>query len=80
MCIRDRGYPDGLKGDEIPLPAKIIAIADTFDALTSNRPYRKAYTPDEAISIMIENKGTQFDPKLLDIFVSCFKKGKISIE
>ena len=75
-----KGYPDGLKGDEIPLPAKIIAIADTFDALTSNRPYRNAYTPDEAISIMIENKGTQFDPKLLDVFVSCFKKGKISIE
>lgn len=75
-----KGYPDGLKGDEIPLPAKIIAIADAFDALTSNRPYRNAYTPDEAISIMIENKGTQFDPKLLDVFVSCFKKGKISIK
>ena len=59
------------------LSAKIIAIADTFDALTSHRPYRSAFTPDEAISIMIENRGTQFDPELLDAFVSCFKKGGI---
>ena len=72
-----KGYPDKLKGDEIPLPAKIIAIADTFDALTSHRPYRSAFTPDEAISIMMENRGTQFDPELLDAFVSCFKKGGI---
>jgi HD-GYP domain-containing protein (c-di-GMP phosphodiesterase class II) len=72
-----KGYPNKLKGDEIPLPAKIIAIADTFDALTSHRPYRSAFTPDEAISIMIENKGTQFDPHLLEAFVSCFKEGKI---
>ena len=73
-----KGYPNKLKGDKIPLSAKIIAIADTFDALTSHRPYRNAYTPDEAISIMIENRGTQFDPKLLDAFVSCFKKGEIT--
>ncbi|MDD3628913.1 MAG: HD-GYP domain-containing protein, partial [Actinomycetota bacterium] len=72
-----KGYPNKLKGDEIPLPAKIIAIADTFDALTSHRPYRSAFTPDEAISIMMENRGTQFDPELLDAFISCFKKGGI---
>jgi putative nucleotidyltransferase with HDIG domain len=71
------GYPDNLKGEEIPLAGRIIAIADTFDALTTKRPYRKAFTVTQALSIMAENQGTQFDPHLLDIFLSCVKKGKI---
>ena len=72
-----QGYPDNLKGAEIPLAGRIVAIADTFDALTIKRPYRKAFTVTQALSIMAENKGTQFDPHLLDIFLSCVKKGKI---
>ncbi|MDD5497775.1 MAG: HD domain-containing protein [Atribacterota bacterium] len=72
-----KGYPDGLKGEEIPLAGRIIAIADTFDALTTKRPYRKAFTVTQALSLMAENQGTQFDPHLLDLFLSCVKKGKI---
>jgi len=72
-----KGYPDGLKGEEIPLAGRIIAIADTFDALTTKRPYRKAFTVTQALSIMAENQGTQFDPHLLDLFLREVKKGKI---
>ena len=62
------GYPHGLKGDEIPIEGRIAAIADVFDALTSNRVYRKAYSLGEALGIMREGRGTHFDPELLDVF------------
>lgn len=62
------GYPEGLRGEEIPLSARIVAIADTYDALTSDRCYRKAYTHEEAISIMSEEKH-RFDPSLWKIFI-----------
>lgn len=64
-----KGYPDGLTGEEIPLGARILAIADTFDAMTSERPYRGARRPHEALAEMETNAGTQFDPKLTVIFV-----------
>ncbi|RSK26129.1 HD-GYP domain-containing protein [Bacillus sp. HMF5848] len=67
-----KGYPECLTGTNIPINARIIALADTFDALTSNRPYRKAFSVDEAYSIILENMGTQFDPKLKDIFIDVF--------
>ena len=67
-----KGYPSGLKGDEIPLKSKIIALADTFDALTSNRPYRNAFTADKAYEIIVENMNTQFDPSFEDIFNAVF--------
>ena len=63
------GYPSGLKGEMIPLDARILAIADAFDAMTSNRPYRAAMTRKEAIKELQANAGIQFDPHLIDIFI-----------
>jgi len=71
------GYPDGLRGEEIPLGARILAIADTYDAMTSDRPYRPALSHEIAIEELKRCAGTQFDPKLVDVFVKIFeKKGK----
>lgn len=65
------GYPRGLAGDQIPLEGRIAAIADVFDALTSKRVYKPAYAPDQAIDIMLDGRGSRFDPALLDVFLSC---------
>lgn len=64
-----RGYPDNLKGEEIPLASRIILIADTFDAMTSTRIYRKAFPYEVAYNELIEFSGTQFDPKLVESFI-----------
>ncbi len=69
-----RGYPDSLKGEDIPLFSRIILIADTFDAMTSTRPYRKGLSYDVAFQELIEFSGTQFDPKLVEFFISALKK------
>lgn len=63
-----KGYPDGLKGMEIPLQARVIAVADTFDALTSNRPYRLGCTVEKALAIIRAAADTQFDPEVVDVF------------
>ena len=63
------GYPDQLKGDEIPLQARLMAIADVYDALISERPYKKAFSHEEALEIMVRNRGTQFDPAVMDLFL-----------
>jgi len=63
------GYPSGLKGDEIPIEARIVAIADVFDALYSDRPYRKAYSLERALEIMQEMTATHFDPELVKTFL-----------
>ena len=68
-----KGYPLGLKGDEIPLVASIISVADTFDAMTTNRPYRKGMPYETAVLEISKNKGTQFDEKVVDAFVEAFK-------
>ncbi len=65
-----RGYPQGLAGEDIPLSARIIAIADTYDAMTSTRPYRKALSHEIAISEIQKCAGSQFDPKLAEKFIS----------
>ena len=64
------GYPDGLAGDEIPLIARIFAVADVFDALASPRPYREAWTSEQAIRHIAEGAGTQFDPRVVEAFLA----------
>ncbi|MBI4559259.1 MAG: HD domain-containing protein [Candidatus Hydrogenedentes bacterium] len=72
-----RGYPYGLKGEDIPLEGRLLAVADTFDAMTSNRPYRKGLDPEIAIAEVIKGKGTQFDPVCADAMVECYRSGRI---
>jgi len=69
-----RGYPFGLKGEEIPITARIIAVADVYEALVSRRPYRKAYSKNKAIEIIKRERGKSFDPKIVDIFLKLIKK------
>lgn len=64
------GYPNGLKGEEIPIEARIIAVADAYDAMTSERTYKNAYSKDEAINELTRCSGTHFDPKIVDVFVN----------
>lgn len=64
-----RGYPDGLKGNKIPLLARIFAVVDVWDALTSDRPYRKAVKNDQALRMIQSEAGKQFDPQIVDAFV-----------
>jgi putative nucleotidyltransferase with HDIG domain len=62
-----KGYPDGLKGEEIPLPARIFSVADTLDAITTRRPYREAASLQEARTTIAEGAGTQFDPRIVQV-------------
>jgi len=67
------GYPDGLKGDEIPLLSRILTIADVYDALTTKRPYKKAMSPNESVKTLRAYKGNMFDPNLVEIFIEVLK-------
>jgi putative nucleotidyltransferase with HDIG domain len=69
-CFDGSGYPEGLRGEKIPLGARIIAVADAFGAMTTDRPYRKALSIDNAVKELEKNAGTQFDPDLVKIFIS----------
>jgi diguanylate cyclase (GGDEF)-like protein len=69
-----RGYPDGLSGEQIPLDARILALADTFDAMTSDRPYRRGLPVEVALQEIVRNAGTQFDPKLAPLFVDVLRE------
>jgi diguanylate cyclase (GGDEF)-like protein/PAS domain S-box-containing protein len=71
-----KGYPSGVKGEEIPIGARIIAIADVYQALISDRPYRKAYSQKEAVKIIKSGSGNQFDPRITNIFLEILKKDK----
>jgi putative two-component system response regulator len=65
------GYPMGLKGHQIPLAARIVAVGDVYDALTSKRPYKKAFSHEESRQIILEGRGTHFDPVIVDAFAAC---------
>ena len=69
------GYPDGLSGRETSLFARIVQVADAVDAIISDRPYRKAYGIDYAITELVNNRGEQFDPEIVDAFVENFESG-----
>lgn len=75
-----RGYPSGLKGDEIPLLARIVTVADSFDAMTSDRSYRPRFTLVKALDELESGKGNQFDPNIVDIFIVAIKEHKAEIE
>jgi len=73
------GYPDGLQGEEIPLQARMMSLADVYDALISERSYKKAFSHEEAMQSIAKGRGTQFDPELTDLFIRISDKiGKIS--
>lgn len=71
------GYPFGLDGHDIPLEGRLIAVADAFDALTSNRPYHEALPIDEAVEKIVVSKGTHFDPECVDALVKCYHDRKL---
>lgn len=74
-----RGYPDGLKGEAIPLIARIIAVADTFDAITTNRPYQQAFTLEYSVETITRLAGSRFDAKVVTAFLRAFQMGQIQL-
>ena len=65
------GYPEGLSGDAIPISARLMAVADVYDALISVRPYKRAMTHDEALAFIRDGSGSHFDPDIVDAFLAC---------
>ncbi|MCI5210951.1 MAG: HD domain-containing protein, partial [Candidatus Electrothrix sp. ATG2] len=74
------GYPRGLKGDEIPLAARIVSVADVYDALSHKRPYKEAWAPENSLANLRENAGTQFDPTVVDAFFALINRGVFPIK
>jgi PAS domain S-box-containing protein len=74
--VDGKGYPDGLSGDDIPLCARILAVADAYDALTSERSYRQAYSHEEALRILMAGVGTQWDAKVVDAAIKALGEGQ----
>ena len=79
-ALDGRGYPYGLTGDQIPLLARVIAVADTFDALTTNRPYQHAHTPEEALKIIQNLSGKRLDPEPVAALLAVYGRGEIRIQ
>jgi len=79
-ALDGRGYPYGLQGDQIPLLARVIAVADTFDALTTNRPYQHAHTPEEALKIIQNLVGKRLDPASVAALMAVYGRGEIRIQ
>jgi HD-GYP domain-containing protein (c-di-GMP phosphodiesterase class II) len=79
-ALDGRGYPYGLTGDQIPLLARVIAVADTFDALTTNRPYQHAHTPEEALKIIQNLAGKRLDPVTVAALMAVYGRGEIRIQ
>ncbi|MEH6627917.1 MAG: DUF3369 domain-containing protein [Motiliproteus sp.] len=72
--LNGTGYPDGLKGEEIPVSGRIVSVVDVYDALTSDRPYKKAWDPADAIALIRRDSGTHFDPVIVEAFLSIIDK------
>ena len=79
-ALDGRGYPYGLTGDEIPLLARVIAVADTFDALTTNRPYQTAHSPEEALKIIQNLAGKRLDPNAVAALLAVYGRGEIRLQ
>ncbi|HET9407697.1 MAG TPA: HD domain-containing phosphohydrolase [Candidatus Sulfotelmatobacter sp.] len=79
-ALDGRGYPYGLQGDQIPLLARVIAVADTFDALTTNRPYQQAHTPEQALQIIQNIAGKRLDPVCVAALLTVYGRGEIRIQ
>lgn len=79
-ALDGRGYPYGLKGDQVPMLARVIAVADTFDALTTNRPYQQAHTPDQALEIIKNLAGKRLDPEAVKALLAVYERGEIRIQ
>ncbi len=79
-ALDGRGYPYGLKGDQIPLLARVIAVGDTFDALTTNRPYQQAHTPEQALQIIQNLSGKRLDPEAVKALLAVYARGEIRIQ
>ncbi len=75
-----RGYPDGLRGEEIPLLARIVGVADTFDAITTTRPYQTAHTPEYGVQTVTKLTGTRFDAKVVTAFLKAWEAGDIVVD
>ncbi len=75
--VNGQGYPDGLRGEEIPVLAKIVAVADTYDAMTTDRPYRKAIHKEAAVEELRRCSGTQFDKRVVGAFITAYQRGEI---
>ena len=71
------GYPEGLKGEEIPIGARIATVVDAFDAMITDRPYRKGMAIEKAIEELKRNRGTQFDPIVVDTIVNLYEDGNL---
>ncbi|ADG83348.1 HD-GYP domain-containing protein [Thermincola potens] len=74
------GYPAGLKGEEIPLGARIISVVDAFDAITTDRPYRKGYSKQSALADIVKGSGIQFDPKIIEVFSKVLEADNIEAD
>lgn len=79
-ALDGRGYPYGLQGDQIPMLARVIAVGDTFDALTTNRPYQQAHTPEQALQIIRNLAGKRLDPKAVEALLAVYARGDIKIQ
>ncbi len=78
--IDGRGYPHGLVGSDIEYGTRIVTVVDSFDAMTTNRPYRKAMDTEKAITLLRGNAGRQFDPEITERFIDLLEAGTIQVK
>ena len=75
-----KGYPRGIAGESIPLMGRILCVADSFDAMISRRNYKKAMPLEEALAVLERERGKQFDPRLVDVFIKMIREGKLQVK